>query len=121
MTIDKPDGATPMELNLCPGCGAVLSKDSENSSDSFCGNVNCPFSGIGIDDAQWGEAYCWKLLASERAEAEKRIAAYRKVVGGLLHQMKIINGDNEKCVLPEYCLNHLLINEAERLMKEETK
>lgn len=118
MTTLKPDGLME-ELKPCPFCGAEPSFDYDEEITE-CNEIKCSLTKE-MHSSTWQNAYCWKLLTSERVEAEKRIAAYRKVVGGLLHQMKIINGDNEKCVLPEYCLNHLLINEAERLMKEETK
>lgn len=123
MTTPKPDGAGPtMDIKPCPFCGNKMILQAvkpHRGLTLLCLGIDCPINGFEIRLMYWKRP--WEILKSERAEAEKRIAAYRKVVGGLLHQMKIINGDNEKCVLPEYCLNHLLINEAERLMKEETK
>lgn len=64
------------KLILCPGCGALLSKEAENNSDSYCTNVNCLISGISIDDEQWSKCYCWRELESAKAlldEKEKEI------------------------------------------------
>lgn len=60
---------TEKELMLCPFCGALLSKDGD-VSDSFCGNVNCPFSGISILDEWWGGAFCWKELSQAKDELD---------------------------------------------------
>ena len=59
------------ELRPCPFCSCVLSKDGD-STHSFCGNVNCPFSGIDIPDDWWKSAFCWKELDAAKAEIAKK-------------------------------------------------
>ena len=59
------------ELRPCPFCSCVLSKDGD-STHSFCGNVNCPFSGIDTPDDWWKSAFCWKELDAAKAEIAKK-------------------------------------------------
>lgn len=56
----------------CIFCNAVLSKNSDNDSSSFCGNVNCPFSGIEIYDEWWDSAYCHKEIARLKKDLEEQ-------------------------------------------------
>ena len=58
------------ELRPCPFCSCVLSKDGD-STHSFCGNVNCPFSGIDTPDDWWKSAFCWKELDAAKAEISR--------------------------------------------------
>lgn len=75
------------EIQQCPGCGAVLSKDSIEDSDSFCGNINCPFSGIGVFDEWWNKAFCWKELNywKRRYEVARDVAIEENLDGQVIN------------------------------------
>jgi len=77
------------DKNPCMFCGCALSKDSNESADAFCGNVNCPFSGISIFDEWWESAYCWKSLR----EAERKAEAYREAAIKWAREAQIESGE----------------------------
>lgn len=68
----------------CWFCGSVLSKDADNSSASFCGNINCPFSGIDIYDEWWQSSYCSEQIDLLTARIKELEGALEKAQQALI-------------------------------------
>lgn len=113
MTTLKPDGLME-ELKPCPFCGAEPSFDYDEEITE-CNEIKCSLTKE-MHSSTWQNAYCWKLLA----EAEKKVRIYREIAIDCEKRYRKESGNVVPYIQHEF-VSVEIDQEAERLLKEETK
>jgi len=111
------------EFHQCLGCGAILSKYSENSTDSSCLNINCPFSGIYCLDESWDISYGQKTINRQREvigklkETTKELISFIDFCGCECQEMHKSEFRSDRCDMVKR--SRKILDEIETVLKGE--